>query len=43
MGYSTILDILGASIIGGILLLNLLKLNENVYQVDNATGHDVNL
>ena len=30
-------------IIGGILLLNLLKLNENVYQVDNATGHDVNL
>jgi hypothetical protein len=43
MGYTTILDIIGASIIGGILLLNLLKLNENVYAVDNATGHDVNL
>ena len=43
MGYTTILDIIGAAIIGGILLLNLLKLNENVYQVDNATGHDVNL
>ncbi len=43
MGYTTILDIIGASIIGGLLLLNLLKMNENVYQVDNATGHDVNL
>ena len=43
MGYTTILDIVGATIIGGILLLNLLKLNENVYAVDNATGHDVNL
>jgi len=43
MGYTTILDIIGATIIGGLLLLNLLKLNENVYQVDNATGHDVNL
>ena len=43
MGYTTILDIVGAAIIGGILLLNLLKLNENIYQVDNATGHDVNL
>lgn len=43
MGFTTILDIIGAAIIGGILLLNLLKLNENVYQVDNATGHDVNL
>lgn len=43
MGFSTIIDIIGAAIIGGILLLNLLKLNQNVYQVDNATGHDVNL
>ena len=43
MGFSTMIDILGAAIIGGLLLLNLLKLNENVYQVDNATGHDVNL
>lgn len=43
MGYTTILDIIGASIIGGLLLINLLKLNENVYQVDNSTGHDVNL
>ncbi len=43
MGYTTILDIVGATIIGGILLLNLLKLNENVYAVDNSTGHDVNL
>jgi hypothetical protein len=43
MGFTTILDIVGATIIGGILLLNLLKLNENVYSVDNATGHDVNL
>ena len=25
MGYSTILDILGAAIIGGILLINLIK------------------
>ena len=43
MGYTTILDIVGATIIGGILLLNLLGLNQNIYQVDNATGHDVNL
>jgi hypothetical protein len=43
MGYTTIIDIVGAAIIGGVLLLNLLRLNENVYQVDNATGHDVNL
>lgn len=43
MGWTTIIDILGASIIGGLVLLNLLKLNENVYSVDNATGHDVNL
>lgn len=43
MGWSTIIDILGATIIGGLLLLNLLRLNQNVYQVDNATGHDVNL
>jgi hypothetical protein len=43
MGWSTIIDILGAAIIGGLLLLNLLRLNQNVYQVDNATGHDVNL
>lgn len=43
MGYTTIIDIIGAAIIGGVLLLNLLRLNENVYQVDNSTGHDVNL
>jgi len=43
MGWTTIIDILGATIIGGLVLLNLLKLNENVYQADNATGHDVNL
>lgn len=43
MGWSTIIDLLGAAIIGGLLLLNLLRLNQNVYQVDNATGHDVNL
>lgn len=43
MGFSTMIDILGAAIIGGLLLINLLRLNENIYQVDNATGHDVNL
>lgn len=43
MGFSTIIDILSATIIGGIILLNLLKLNENVYQAEVTTMLDVNL
>ena len=34
MGSSVIFDILSATIIGGIILINLLKLNENVYQTE---------
>jgi hypothetical protein len=43
MGYTVLLDILGSSIIGGIILLNLLKLNENVYQEEVTSVLDVNL
>jgi hypothetical protein len=43
MGYSVILDILSSSIVGGIILLNLLQLNENVYQAEVTTMLDVNL
>lgn len=43
MGFTTILDILSSTIIGGIILLNLLKLNENVYKTEVTTMMDVNL
>lgn len=43
MGYSTILDILGAAIIGGILLINLLKANGNLIENDSIYSHDKNL
>jgi len=43
MGYSTILDILGAAIIGGILLINLLKANGNLIENDSIYNHDKNL
>lgn len=43
MGYSTILDILGAAIIGGILLINLLKANGNLIENESIYSHDKNL
>lgn len=43
MGYTTILDILGASIIGGILLINLLNVNGNLIENDSIYQHDKNL
>lgn len=43
MGYSVIFDILTATIIGGIILMNLLNLNENVYQTEVTSMLDVNL
>lgn len=43
MGFTTIIDILGATIIGGILLLNLLNLNQRVIQAESVFGHDKNL
>jgi hypothetical protein len=43
MGYSVIFDIISATIIGGIILMNLLNLNENVYQTEVSLMLDVNL
>lgn len=43
MGYSTILDILGAAIIGGILLINLLKVNGSLIENESIYSHDKNL
>lgn len=43
MGFTTIIDILGATIIGGILLVNLLNLNQRVIQSESVYGHDKNL
>ena len=43
MGYTTILDILGASIIGGILLINLLNTNGNLVENESVYSHDKNL
>ncbi|GIK59673.1 MAG: hypothetical protein HND39_02705 [Ignavibacteriota bacterium] len=43
MGFSVIFDILTATIIGGIILMNLLNLNENVYQTEVTSMMDVNL
>lgn len=43
MGYSVIFDIITATIIGGIILMNLLNLNENVYQTEVTSMMDVNL
>ncbi|WP_337865606.1 hypothetical protein [Ignavibacterium sp.] len=43
MGFTTIIDILGATIIGGIVLMNLLRMNSNVVQNESMFGHDKNL
>ena len=43
MGFTTIIDILGATIIGGIVLMNLLNMNQNVVQAESIYGHDKNL
>ncbi len=43
MGYTTILDILGAAIIGGILLINLLNVNGNLLENESIYNHDKNL
>ena len=43
MGYSTILDILGAAVIGGILLINLLKVNGSLVENESIYSHDKNL
>jgi hypothetical protein len=43
MGYSTILDILGSAIIGGILLINLLNVNGSLVENDSIYSHDKNL
>ncbi|MEJ5263280.1 MAG: hypothetical protein WHT45_11405 [Ignavibacterium sp.] len=43
MGFTTIIDILGATIIGGIVLMNLVKMNSNVVQNESMFGHDKNL
>ena len=43
MGYSTILDIIGAAIIGGILLINLLKVNGSLVENESIYSHDKNL
>ncbi len=43
MGFTTIIDILGATIIGGIVLMNLVKMNSNVIQNESMFGHDKNL
>jgi|UniRef100_A0A7V2ZJX4 hypothetical protein len=43
MGFTTIIDILGATIIGGIILMNLLNLNQNVVQAESMYGHDKSL
>jgi len=43
MGYTTIIDILGAAIIGGILLINLLNANGTLVENDSVYNHDKNL
>lgn len=43
MGFTTIIDILGAIIIGGIVLMNLLNMNQNVVQAESMYGHDKSL
>ncbi len=43
MGYTTILDILGAAVIGGILLINLLKVNGSLIENESIYSHDKNL
>ena len=43
MGYNVIFDIITATAIGGIILLNLLKLNQNVHETQSTTMLDVNL
>ena len=43
MGFSTIIDILGAMIVGGLLLLILLRLNGSVTEKFYTSGNDRNL
>lgn len=43
MGFTTIIDLLGATIIGGIVLMNLLTMNQNVVQNESMFGHDKSL
>lgn len=40
MGFSTIIDILGSIIIGGLLMLTLTRLNENSVNSEVTWGHD---
>ena len=42
MGYTTIIDILGAAIIGGILLINLLNANGTLVENVSVYNHDKN-
>ena len=43
MGFSTLLDVIGASVIGGLLLLILLRLNGNVIENNIIYGSDRSL
>lgn len=43
MGFSTIIDILGSTFIGGILLINLLNLSANITENESIYGHDKSL
>jgi hypothetical protein len=43
MGFSTLLDILGSMIIGGILIMNLLNLSGNAKEFESHTANDKNL
>lgn len=40
MGYSTLIDVLGSAIIGGLLLMNLLRLNATVVENETHFSHD---
>ena len=40
MGFSVLIDILGSTIIGGILLISMLQLNENSVKNDKLWGND---
>lgn len=43
MGYTTIIDILGAAIIGGILLIHLLNANGTLVENDSVYDSDKNI
>ena len=40
MGYSTLIDVLGSAIIGGLLIMNLLRLNSTVVENETHFSHD---